>query len=384
MQSQEHRYPELSDGSLSVDDNDKSRHSEVRFRPAADASHHSSGSENEMSSLSTPPASDGDRSMSPANSESSDDDDFDLTFLTEKRNILKRYCEALHATECYHASIAKNPPPDVSHAIWDEAREIMEELFDGTECKKTMSLPTIELRAPVAKRPRIDISNVTRIDASACKNGAGNIHATLTSTIEQQSNAFAFFDSKCMVKTFQHLSSLGSSSHDAENAAGGCTTSIEVRDRSNIECHPTLVIPSFVPRKFNEVCKGTSMEEALRFTDISQLVCQSISPFAIIHANRAFFTYSGLSPQDVIGKPIDAIILVKDVNDVINESKRVSDPDFATGMLGNKSCQVQFKPVASHCMSHLLVQIYSDDAAVFAKAAISAAKHANVLVGCVG
>ena len=117
---------------------------------------------------------------------------------------------------------------------------------------------------------------------------------------------------------------------------------------------------------------------------ISRCVCQSLSPFAIIHANRAFFTYSGLSPQDVIGKPIDAIIQVKDVKDIINESKHASDPDFATGMLENKSCQVQFKPVASHCMSHLLVQIYSDDAAAFAKAAISAAKHANVLVGCVG
>jgi hypothetical protein len=81
---------------------------------------------------------------------------------------------------------------------------------------------------------------------------------------------------------------------------------------------------------------------------------------------------------------MDAIVLVKDVKDIINESKHVSNPDFATGMLGNMTCQVQVKPVASHCMSHLLVQIYSDDAAAFAKAAISAAKHANVLVGCVG
>jgi hypothetical protein len=270
MQSQEHRYPELSDGTLSV--NDKSHHSEVHFEAAADDSHRSSGSENEMSSLSTPPASDGDRSMSPANSESSDDDDFDLTFLTEKRNILKRYCEALHATESYHASIAKNPIPDVSHAIWDEAREIMEELFDGTECKKTMSLPTIEPRAPAAKRPRIDISNVTRIDASACNNGAGNIHASPSSTSEQQSKTHAFFESKCMVKTFQRLASLGHPSHDAKTVRGGYTRSIEVRGRSDIECHPVLVIPSFVPGKFDEVCKGTSMEEALRITDIAQYV----------------------------------------------------------------------------------------------------------------
>jgi hypothetical protein len=104
----------------------------------------------------------------------------------------------------------------------------------------------------------------------------------------------------------------------------------------------------------------------------------------IIHANRAFFTYSGLAPQDVIGKPVDALILVNDVKNIVDNSIHVKDPDFASGMLGSKSCQVQIKPVASHSMSHLLVQIYSDSAAAFAKAAISVAKNTNVLVGCVG
>ena len=119
-------------------------------------------------------------------------------------------------------------------------------------------------------------------------------------------------------------------------------------------------------------------------SSIIRLICQAISPFAVIHANRAFFTYSGLSPEDVIGKPVDATIQVNDVKDIINESIHVKDSDFATCMLGNKSCQVQIKPVASHSTSHLLVQIYSDDAAAFAKAAISVAKNTNVLVGCVG
>ena len=119
-------------------------------------------------------------------------------------------------------------------------------------------------------------------------------------------------------------------------------------------------------------------------SSITRLICQAISPFVVIHANRAFLTYSGLSPEDVIGKPVDATILVNDVKDIINESIHVKDPDFAVCMLGGKSCQVQVKPVASHSTSHLLLQIYSDDAAVFAKAAISVAKNTNVLVGCVG
>ena len=268
MQSRDHRYPDFSDGSLSVADHDNEVLAEVDFK--AEDSHHSSGSENEMSSLSTPPASDGGRSMSPANSESSDDDDFDMTFLTEKRNILQRYCEALHATESYHASIAKNPIPETSNSIWDEARELMDEMFDTNECKQKRSLPNtdIESRPLASKRPRIDISNVTRIDASACNNGAGDIHGSLISTNGQLSTFPNFYDSKCMVNAFRRLSSFGCPSRSAAEAeAAG---SVEVRESCDMDFHPALEIPCLVPRKYNEVGKGTTMDEALGISDIAQ------------------------------------------------------------------------------------------------------------------
>lgn len=266
MECQDQSYLERSDGLLSVADNASDVLTEVGFD--ADGSHHSSGSENEMSSLSTPPASDGNRSMSPANSDSSDDDDFDLTYLAEKRNILKRYCEALNATESYHASIAKDPLPEVSNSIWDEARDIMEELFDGTEGQNTRSHPTIEPRALAFKRPRIDTTNVTRIDASACNNGVGNIHASLSSGNDQQSTSPNFYDSRCMVNAFQNFSSLGHPSGGAAEAASARI--VRVRESCGIECHLALEIPTFVPRKYNEVCNGTTMGEALNISDVAQ------------------------------------------------------------------------------------------------------------------
>jgi hypothetical protein len=103
----------------------------------------------------------------------------------------------------------------------------------------------------------------------------------------------------------------------------------------------------------------------------------------VVHANKAFFAYSELRPQDVIGKPVEEIVKVKDINAVISESKHGKDSAF--GSVGVKNCVVQVMPVATQSVSHLLVQIQDDDpTAFFLIAAIRSAKHTNVLVGCVG
>ena len=103
-----------------------------------------------------------------------------------------------------------------------------------------------------------------------------------------------------------------------------------------------------------------------------------------MHANKAFFTFSHLCTVDIIGKSLEDVVRFEHVQEVISKSMNDDEPDFTTVMLGDKRCQVQVKPVLSQSISHVVVQIYSDDAAAFAKAAISAAKHRNVLVGCVG
>ena len=106
----------------------------------------------------------------------------------------------------------------------------------------------------------------------------------------------------------------------------------------------------------------------------------------VVHANKAFFAYSNLPPQDVINKPIGEIVKVKDVDAIISEPRHGKDHGPAFGTVGVKNCFVKVMPVATQSMSPLLklVQIYDNDPAAFAMAAISAAKHNNVLVGCVG
>jgi hypothetical protein len=113
-----------------------------------------------------------------------------------------------------------------------------------------------------------------------------------------------------------------------------------------------------------------------------RLITQAFPPFLVVHANKAFFAYSELQPQDVIGKPVEEIVKVKDINAVISESKHGKDSAF--GSVGVKNCVVQVMPVATQSVSHLLVQIQDDDPTAFAIAAIRSAKHTNVLVGCVG
>lgn len=104
----------------------------------------------------------------------------------------------------------------------------------------------------------------------------------------------------------------------------------------------------------------------------------------MVHANKSFFTYSDLPPHDVISKPVEEIVKVKDINAVISESKHGKDQGSAFGTVGMKHCLVQVMPVATQSISHLLVQIRDNDPTAFAIAAIRSAKHANVLVGCVG
>jgi hypothetical protein len=135
-----------------------------------------------------------------------------------------------------------------------------------------------------------------------------------------------------------------------------------------------------------------SLHQCLEYsqTALNRLISQACPPFLVVHANKAFFAFSELTSQDVIGKPVEEIVQVytKDVKDMISEStsKHVKEPGFANGMLGTKRCQVQVKPVANQSLSHVLVQIHEEgslDLVVFNNTSITS-NHANILVGCVG
>ena len=220
------------------------------------------GSENEMSSLSTPPESDGNQSYSPYSSDMSDDEEFELTFLIEKRNILKRYCDVLKSSEYYDASIAKNPLPEVPNPIWNEAKEMMKEMFEVSDGPKVVTSPPIVPPVRASKRPRIDISNVSRIDSKAYTNAAGNILASLGSIKDDHTKFTIFCDSKSMVESLQELSS----GEKRTSSSGGNVTS----EYGEFKLDPLVGIATCTLEAMKEICPRITMEDALMITDTAQ------------------------------------------------------------------------------------------------------------------
>jgi hypothetical protein len=232
-----------------------------------------SESENEMSSLSTPPESDGDQSSSRSSSDLSDDEEFDLTFLMQKRNILKRYCDVLKASEFYDASIAKNPLPEVPNPIWNEAKEMMKELFEVSDGPIALAPPPTMPLVRVSKRPRIDISNVSRIDSKAYTSATENIHATLGSINDKHDKLPIVCDSKWMVMLLQDLSTaekhsgIGRAlSSDATSRSGVILT----RECGEIKLDPLVGIALCASEANKEMCRSIAMEDALMITDTVQ------------------------------------------------------------------------------------------------------------------
>jgi hypothetical protein len=86
----------------------------------------------------------------------------------------------------------------------------------------------------------------------------------------------------------------------------------------------------------------------------------------VVHANRAFSFFSGLSNGDVIGKPVESILQV--VQDISNPTS-CTVPEATTCSLksqivsSRKSCQLRVTPITDRFrnpkggMSHLLVKI---------------------------
>lgn len=232
-----------------------------------------SESENEMSSLSTPPESDGDQSSSPYNSDMSDDEEFDLTFLIQKRNILKRYCDVLKASEFYDASIAKNPLPEVPNPIWNEAKEMMKELFEVSDSPIAVTLPPSKPSVRISKRPRIDISHVSRIDSKAYTNAAENTDITLGSINEKSDKLPIVCDSNWMVKLLQDLTSAEKHNGvgkaliaDVTSTPGGIVT----RECGQIKLDPLVGIALCASEANKAMCPSIAMEDALMITDTAQ------------------------------------------------------------------------------------------------------------------
>jgi len=145
---------------------------------------------------------------------------------------------------------------------------------------------------------------------------------------------------------------------------------------------------------------SVTLQEAMEITDTPQLVAQSMPPFAVVSANKAFCQLAGLlSTSKIIGQPIESILqLSQDI--AIKNAEQKSFQSFSSVMWikggdnksgsNIKSCNLQVKPVVNQAnkrrrindtsslsntyLSHLLVVLQE----------ASASKQAPVIFSTVG
>mmetsp|Transcript_17484 Transcript_17484/g.26543 ORF Transcript_17484/g.26543 Transcript_17484/m.26543 type:complete len:258 (+) Transcript_17484:75-848(+) len=104
-----------------------------------------------------------------------DDIESNLTFLDEKRDILKRVSDLLDSNDIYDASIAKNEDLGSNSELFDEAKEIIAALSRKTTVPRKVtfapSTKTLEkrkaLRNSPRKKARIDISSVEQVSSKS-------------------------------------------------------------------------------------------------------------------------------------------------------------------------------------------------------------------------
>lgn len=91
------------------------------------------------------------------------------------------------------------------------------------------------------------------------------------------------------------------------------------------------------------------------------MICQAVPPFAIVHVNRAFCTFSGLLPDDVVGKPVQTVVHVD--GNAGKDSKQLSfciESKTADGGYDAKAFHMLAHPVGENPqkgISHLLLKV---------------------------
>jgi hypothetical protein len=156
----------------------------------------------DISSISSPPLSEQDFDSVQGSKGSNDDEDegFDMEYLNEKRQILKRYCDAMKSIEAYTSAISNVPIEDDSDSIWSKAKEVMKDLSDSYEHPNApeifQSRPEIMYEFPPSKRQCVDTSNVTLVSSNFYneKISPGDESIQRKETISEIHNLIAFYN----------------------------------------------------------------------------------------------------------------------------------------------------------------------------------------------
>jgi hypothetical protein len=142
------------------------------------------GPDVEISSLSSPPFSEQDcDSIHGSKASNEEDEEFEMEYLNEKREILKRYCDAMKSIEAYTSSISNIPIEDDWDSIWNEAKEVLKDLSDSHEYPTAPDIVQSQSEAiyeiPPTKRQRVDTSNVTLVPSRMYNNETSPIDESI-------------------------------------------------------------------------------------------------------------------------------------------------------------------------------------------------------------
>lgn len=305
-------------------------------------------------------------SVSMTSSSSADDDSMSgyssgddlgdiIPFLREKQLLLQRAIGALKREEIYAATIAvgvaSSVHPSVSiSSVFQDAKDALRRINgDDTETiESSSSIATAKRQSPVdhdesstesTKRIKIDTRSVRHFSGSEAE---GN--AMLATASGRPQEPFPMEGSKWMARALMNNFKPTTSSSDSSSEWK------VVRD----PYMGSLAIPPST-----ESCqREMQLRDALGFTPTPQVITSAVSPFAVVHANRAFSVLCG--EQNFVGKSVESLFQVEEDSSTASSGETKTFPTRIR--LQNQDCQLCLIPIIDRAaskrgaISHILLK----------------------------
>ena len=289
---------------------------------------------------------------------------FTIAFLQQKRHLLKRAADFMKREDIYDASIAKTAMNLMSledPEIWIEAKQVLR-ILAGQSCgenkeglvipqhvlSSTQCVSTSRRSEPPLKKHKIDVSSVRHVPSGDyCP-----VHFVVSSdrTMDGVPATSLYTDGPWMADALRQMMEGRFSCTDSSSIQRSMLSRSSTWD---LQLDPNLGI--CLTSEHSESNAGwMNLADALANTDVPQLLAQSIHPFSVVHANRSFFTESGLSPCNVFGHNVETVL----------HGPIVTGTSMTAIFDGGKPWTIRVQPVCSRdgsIATHVLIQLIRDD-----------------------
>ena len=303
---------------------------------------------------------------SPDISEGEDDESnaFTIAFLQQKRHLLKRAADHMKREGVYDASIARTAINLMSledPEIWIEAKRVLRVLAlreDGEENilispqQVLSSTPHLssspKMEDPPRKRrkvQKIDVSSVRHVQADAY----AAVHLVSSDEDISKKAESLYADGPWMADALRQMEGdyTSAASNSPRKQGASISSKWEIQLDPRVGVCLTSENSEFPPTFIN-------LADALAITEVPQLLAQATHPFSVVHANRAFFSESGLTPGNVFGHGVETVL----------NAPIIMGASMAATFDGRKASKIQVLPVCSKdgsITTHVLFQLIRDD-----------------------